>query len=191
LSPRSRSTRHRIWSRTCAMPPRVVPEVIRDLTTDLRAFARAPTTFQWNRVRAENGFVTGKHGGVYQVHQPGVAAAVMPGYVVDRYLIALGARVRRQVSGCTARDGSDDAVVGRRLRSRALSTADECARRRARRVALGRGGRAHAADICVRLSVLSGAACAVRRPRGDERRVVRPASRARGRARVSARRSVR
>jgi hypothetical protein len=69
----------------------VVPEVIRDLTTDLRAFARAPTTFQWNRVRAENGFVTGKHGGVYQVHQPGVAAAVMPGYVVDRYLIALGA----------------------------------------------------------------------------------------------------
>lgn len=69
----------------------VIPEVARDLTADLGAFVRSPSTFRWNRVRAENGFVTGKHGGIYQVHQPGVAAAVMPGYVVDRYLLATGA----------------------------------------------------------------------------------------------------
>ncbi|MCC7008839.1 MAG: hypothetical protein IT184_08490 [Acidobacteria bacterium] len=66
----------------------VLPEVVRDLAADLPAFVTQPATFRWSRVTADHGFVRGKHGGIYQVHQPGVSLTLMPGYVLDRYLVA-------------------------------------------------------------------------------------------------------
>lgn len=62
---------------------------IRDLATDLRRFAVAPRQFQWNRVAGGNAFIRGRHGGIYQIHQPGLSAVLFPGYVIDRYLLAL------------------------------------------------------------------------------------------------------
>lgn len=80
-------------------PPRVlatIPLLARtigqesvDLVRDLRAFARAPRGFRWNRVEGDDGFVAGKHGGLYQIYQPGVSALLFPGYFLDRYLLGL------------------------------------------------------------------------------------------------------
>src|SRR5262249_40473009 len=42
---------------------------------------------KWNRAKADNQFVTGIHGGLYQVHQPGLSLVLLPGYVLDRYLL--------------------------------------------------------------------------------------------------------
>jgi hypothetical protein len=56
---------------------------------DLRQFASDPRGFRWIRATGDNGFVHGKHGGVYQIHEPGTSAVLMPGYFVDRYLIGL------------------------------------------------------------------------------------------------------
>jgi hypothetical protein len=61
-----------------------------DLARDLRAFAAHPTTFRWNRgVKGENGFFTGVHGGLYELHQPGLSAVLFPGYLLDRALLGL------------------------------------------------------------------------------------------------------
>jgi hypothetical protein len=60
----------------------------RRLSEDLRGFARDPSGFRWNRALGGDGsFLTGIHGGVYQVHLPGVSAFLFPGYFVDRYLL--------------------------------------------------------------------------------------------------------
>jgi hypothetical protein len=66
---------------------------LRDLATDLRRFAAAPRQFGWNRVEGGNAFIRGKHGGIYQIHQPGLSAVLFPGYLIDRYLLALNAGV--------------------------------------------------------------------------------------------------
>ncbi|MEO8071171.1 MAG: hypothetical protein ABI652_07195, partial [Acidobacteriota bacterium] len=58
------------------------------LVQDIRHFASQPMTFRWNRAHSESGFVTGKNGGVYQVHQPGLSAVMFPAYFIDRYLLA-------------------------------------------------------------------------------------------------------
>jgi hypothetical protein len=60
------------------------------LASDLRAFARDPFGFRWNRAKGDDGFLTGKQGGVYQLYQPGLSAVLFPGYVVDRYLLNSG-----------------------------------------------------------------------------------------------------
>jgi hypothetical protein len=63
----------------------------RALAQDIRAASRHPRTFRWNRATAEDGFVHGIHGGLYQIHQPGISVVLFPGYFLDRYLIAKGA----------------------------------------------------------------------------------------------------
>jgi hypothetical protein len=55
--------------------------------------ARLPATLSpsLNRVRGGNGFVAGKNGGIYQMHQPGTAVVLFPGYLLDRYLLTFKA----------------------------------------------------------------------------------------------------
>lgn len=55
--------------------------------SDLRQFAANPRGFHWNRITGGGGFVNGKHGGIYQIHQPGLSAILFPGYFIDRYLL--------------------------------------------------------------------------------------------------------
>ena len=66
---------------------RVIPQTIGALAGDLRAFVRNPSGFRWNRAFSAGGFVRGVHGGMYQIHEPGVCALLMPGYFIDRYLL--------------------------------------------------------------------------------------------------------
>lgn len=68
-----------------------IGEEARALAIDLRAFASSPASFRWNRIGAHDGFVTGKRGGVYQLHQPGLSALLFPGYFLDRYLFGIDA----------------------------------------------------------------------------------------------------
>ena len=63
----------------------------RSFVRDAGAFARNPVAFRWNRVRGVKGFVTGRNGGVYQIHQPGTAVLLFPGYLLDRYLLTFKA----------------------------------------------------------------------------------------------------
>ena len=57
-----------------------------DLTRDLAAFVRGPASFRWNRASGSNGIVIGKHGGIYEVYQPGLSVLLFPGYAFDRYV---------------------------------------------------------------------------------------------------------
>ena len=62
-------------------------EELRAFGSDLRQFAASPRSFRWNRATGGNGFVAGKHGGIYQIYQPGLSAILFPGYFIDRYLL--------------------------------------------------------------------------------------------------------
>lgn len=63
-----------------------VGQEARTLAADLRSFARHPRTFRWNRAHGEGGsFVTGKRGGIHQLHMPGLAVLLFPGYAIDRW----------------------------------------------------------------------------------------------------------
>ena len=74
---------------TASQLPRAIAEESGALLVDLRDFASHPFTFNWSRVKGGNGFVEGKHGGIYEVYQPGLSAVLFPGYFVDRYLFGL------------------------------------------------------------------------------------------------------
>jgi hypothetical protein len=65
-------------------------EDLRGLVEDVQNFGRHPLSFRWNRVRAGNSFVTGRFGGIYQIHEPGTSAFLFPGYFIDRYLLSTG-----------------------------------------------------------------------------------------------------
>jgi hypothetical protein len=62
-------------------------EEVRALGSDLKRFVADPRRFRWNRVTGGDGFVSGKHGGIYQIYQPGLSAILFSGYLVDRYLL--------------------------------------------------------------------------------------------------------
>jgi hypothetical protein len=65
-----------------------VPHDIGAFARDLRNFVRDPWGFRWNRARSNGaGFVTGVNGGLYEIHDAGVCAVLLPGYFVDRYLL--------------------------------------------------------------------------------------------------------
>jgi hypothetical protein len=66
-----------------------IPQGVGALARDLNDFARDPSTFRWNRASSTGGFVTGVHGGLYQIHEAGVCAVLFPGYFVDRYLLSI------------------------------------------------------------------------------------------------------
>ena len=52
---------------------------VRALWGDLRDFAGNPAAFRWNRVSGTDGFFTGRHGGVYRIHPPGLSLLLLPG----------------------------------------------------------------------------------------------------------------
>jgi hypothetical protein len=54
---------------------------------DVRGFVADPQGFQWNRAVRDEGFITGKRGGKYQIYQPGASVFFFPGYFLDRYLL--------------------------------------------------------------------------------------------------------
>ena len=60
---------------------------VRSLPADVRAFLSDPIGFRWNRVSGADGFFTGRHGGVYQIHPPGLSLMLLPGYTLDRFLL--------------------------------------------------------------------------------------------------------
>jgi hypothetical protein len=71
------------------------PALTRDvaqLGTDARRLTRAGTREHgFNRAQyAGNWMLRGQHGGLYQMHQPGISLALLPGYVVDRWLFDTG-----------------------------------------------------------------------------------------------------
>ena len=75
--------------KTAGLLVRGIFDDARELTSDLRAFAARPLSFRWNRAKGGSNFVAGKHGGIYQVHQPGLSAVLFPAYFLDRYLFGL------------------------------------------------------------------------------------------------------
>lgn len=89
----------RVW-RNIPLAARATVEEAGSLVQDLKAFAQAPRTFKWNRARGgDNWFVTGKQGGLYQAHTPGVSAVIFPGYVLDRHLLDLTSGHQGEIPG--------------------------------------------------------------------------------------------
>jgi hypothetical protein len=64
----------------------VVPGELRDVVVDAARFVRDPSQ-PFNRAQhSGGGFVAGKDGGTYQMHNPGISAVIFPAYFVDRQL---------------------------------------------------------------------------------------------------------
>lgn len=62
----------------------VVPGELRNLVVDAARFVRDPSR-PFNRAQhVGGGFVAGKDGGTYQMHNPGISALIFPAYFVDR-----------------------------------------------------------------------------------------------------------
>ena len=79
----------RLW-RNVALGAGAVVEETGAFVQDVKAFMRAPRSFRWNRAHGgDNWFLTGKRGGLYQVHTPGLSALIFPGYFIDRHLLDL------------------------------------------------------------------------------------------------------
>lgn len=79
----------RVW-RNGALAAGALKEEAGAIAGDLKAFAGAPASFRWNRARGgDNWFLTGKRGGLYQVHTPGVSAVIFPAYYLDRHFLDL------------------------------------------------------------------------------------------------------
>jgi hypothetical protein len=64
----------------------MVPGELRDIVVDAARFVRDPSQ-PFNRAQhSGGGFVAGKDGGTYQMHNPGISAVIFPAYFVDRQL---------------------------------------------------------------------------------------------------------
>jgi hypothetical protein len=64
----------------------VVPGELRNIVVDAARFVRDPSQ-SFNRAQhSGGGFVAGKDGGTYQMHNPGISAVIFPAYFVDRQL---------------------------------------------------------------------------------------------------------
>jgi len=62
----------------------VVPGELRNIAVDAARFVRDPSQ-PFNRAQhSGGGFVAGKDGGTYQMHNPGISALIFPAYLVDR-----------------------------------------------------------------------------------------------------------
>jgi len=63
-----------------------VPGELRNIVVDAARFVRNPSQ-PFNRAQhSGGGFVAGKDGGTYQMHNPGISALIFPAYLVDRQL---------------------------------------------------------------------------------------------------------
>lgn len=75
--------RPQLW-RNARMLARMLPGELRSLASDAVTYVRDPS-HQFNVARhLEGGFIDGKHGGMYQVHNPGVSLLMFPAYYIDR-----------------------------------------------------------------------------------------------------------
>jgi hypothetical protein len=74
--------------RTLVLVLRALGGSVRTFAADLQHFAANPVGFQWRRSQGGEGFVRGKGGGLYQIHQPGLSVVLFPGYVLDRLVFA-------------------------------------------------------------------------------------------------------
>lgn len=63
----------------------VLPGELRSLAADAVAFLADPSR-RFNRAQRTAGFLAGKNGGTYMVHQPGLSFLMYPAYYVDRRL---------------------------------------------------------------------------------------------------------
>lgn len=63
----------------------VLPGELRSLAADAVAFLAEPSR-RFNRAQRTAGFLTGKNGGTYMVHQPGMSFLMYPAYYIDRRL---------------------------------------------------------------------------------------------------------
>ena len=73
----------RLW-RNVVLLAEILPGELRRLSSDAREFVRNPS-HEFNRARhRENGFLDGRDGGMYQVHNPGVSFLMFPAYYLDR-----------------------------------------------------------------------------------------------------------
>jgi hypothetical protein len=75
--------------RNAALFVRGIGEESRALRDDLNRFFADPKGFTWNRAQRNDGFVTGKRGGKYQIYMPGASFFLFPGYYLDRHLVTL------------------------------------------------------------------------------------------------------
>ena len=60
-----------------------MPGELRSLAVDAVAFLADPSR-RFNRAHRDGGFLTGKNGGTYMVHQPGLSFLMLPAYYLDR-----------------------------------------------------------------------------------------------------------
>lgn len=87
-------------TRNLALAAGAAVEEVPAFARDLRAFAASPLSFRWNRAQAgDNWFLTGKRGGLYQVHTPGLSAVIFPGYFLDRHFLDVKSGHQGEVPG--------------------------------------------------------------------------------------------
>lgn len=87
-------------TRNAALAARAAVEEAGALASDIRAFASSPRTFRWNRAKGgDNWFLTGKRGGLYQVHTPGLSVLIFPAYVLDRHFLDLRSGYQGEIAG--------------------------------------------------------------------------------------------
>lgn len=82
------------------VPPRLLEAAglaARTLIADVTGFAAdvkgslTQRGYTWNRNTAGDGsFITGRGGGIFQSHQPGLPLVLLPGYAIDRYWFSTG-----------------------------------------------------------------------------------------------------
>lgn len=83
-------------SRNVVLLFKVMPGELRGLATDAVAYLRNPSR-EFNRAHhREGGFLDGKAGGVYEVHNPGLSLMMLPAYYLDRTFTAAVPRSRAQ-----------------------------------------------------------------------------------------------
>jgi hypothetical protein len=75
--------RPRVW-RNVVLLAETLPRDLRGLAADAAEYVRNPSHSFNRAVHREGGFLDGKDGGMYQVHNPGLSFLMFPAYYVDR-----------------------------------------------------------------------------------------------------------
>jgi hypothetical protein len=80
--------RPQLW-RNVVQLARILPGELRGLAADAVTYVRDPS-HQFNvALHHDGGFLDGKAGGMYQVHNPGVSLLMLPAYLVDRTFVPI------------------------------------------------------------------------------------------------------
>jgi hypothetical protein len=86
--------RPQVWQNFTLLA-QVLPGELQSLASDTAAFLNEPSR-RFNQAQGEGRFFTGKNGGVYQVHQPGISFLMFPAYYLDRQFGGPGRRANSQ-----------------------------------------------------------------------------------------------